>query len=162
MLVLRKQGKLESFCIPTTCKCIKFNVLPSRRVWVSPPPIIVSTTEGAFLFDQNNFIGLPTSQNFGAKSQKTIAKVTPTSHQLNWRQIILLLEDFPYRLITNKLHLIKLDMRQQKSKVSTKQFDYLHKTHLSSKLVSVKSSQTFTKKPASQYLAMTVNKTVKQ
>ena len=45
--------------------------LTASRFWVSPPPMIVPTTQAAFILEQkdHSYI-LVTSQNFGAKSQK--------------------------------------------------------------------------------------------
>ena len=52
-LALGRKGKLQSFCIPTACECIKFKfVLPVS--FECPPPHIVTTTKAAFIFEQTN------------------------------------------------------------------------------------------------------------
>ena len=43
--------KLQSFYVPTAWKCIKLNFLLAGRVLVSPPLIVVHTTQAAFIFE---------------------------------------------------------------------------------------------------------------
>ena len=44
---------------------------------MSPPPVSVTTTQGAFILEQNHHLWVPTtSQNIGAKKPKATTKVT--------------------------------------------------------------------------------------
>ena len=54
-----------------------------ERVWVSPPPHIVTTAQGACTFEKKRMIrrSLPPPKILGQKNHQATTKVTLTSHQ---------------------------------------------------------------------------------